>query len=288
MIDFEDIYQVWLAIYSISTARYLIAAGAVAWVLYRLARHWSAQRRIQARRASGRDVRREVLFSLQTTAIYAVVGVAVVAGERAGYLKIYSDFDLYGWVYGLASLPLLLILHDAYFYWVHRLMHHRRLFRHFHRVHHLSRTPTPWAAYAFGPGEALLMVLFVPLAAAFMPIHDLVLSAFLVIMIIRNAMGHSGIEFHPPWWVDTPLDRLTTVTHHDLHHQHFNCNFGLYFTWWDRWLGTEHRDYRARFKQAAQPSPRPVEPARTAKAPVTPPPISAPASAGMPATAIEP
>ena len=24
-------------------------------------------------------------------------------------------------------------------------------------------------------------------------------------------------------------------------------NFGLYFTWWDRWMGTENPNYHARF-----------------------------------------
>jgi sterol desaturase/sphingolipid hydroxylase (fatty acid hydroxylase superfamily) len=34
-------------------------------------------------------------------------------------------------------------------------MHDRRLFRLVHRVHHRSHDPSPWAAYAFGPIEAL-------------------------------------------------------------------------------------------------------------------------------------
>ena len=62
------------------------------------------------------------------------------------------------------------------------------------------------------------------------PIHELVLLLFLTLMIVRNAMGHSGIEFHPRWWVDSPLDFFTTVTHHDLHHQRGQSNSGLYFT----------------------------------------------------------
>lgn len=36
------------------------------------------------------------------------------------------------------------------------------------------------------------------------------------------------------------------VTHHDMHHANGNSNFGLYFTWWDRLMGTEHQDYVAR------------------------------------------
>ena len=35
----------------------------------------------------------------------------------------------------------------------------------------------------------------------------------------------------------------------DLHHSSGNTNFGLYFTWWDRWMGTEHPRYREEFRK---------------------------------------
>jgi sterol desaturase/sphingolipid hydroxylase (fatty acid hydroxylase superfamily) len=94
------------------------------------------------------------------------------------------------------------------------------------------------------------MALFMPAMLALIPLHGVVVFIFLTIMIIRNAMGHSGVEFHPRQWVDTPLDLMTTTTHHDMHHQKFNGNYGLYFTWWDRWMGTEFPGYKQAFQQA--------------------------------------
>ena len=96
------------------------------------------------------------------------------------------------------------------------------------------------------------MALFMPRIVVVLPLHVSVIFAFLAVMILRNAMGHSGVEFHPVWWVDTPLNTLTTPTHHDLHHQKFNGNYGLYFTWWDRWMGTEHADTNARFERITE------------------------------------
>ena len=49
------------------------------------------------------------------------------------------------------------------------------------------------------------------------------------------------------------FDWLTTVTHHDLHHSESRWNFGLYFTWWDRWMGTEHPRYKEEFRKNARP-----------------------------------
>ncbi|MEP6859607.1 MAG: sterol desaturase family protein [Deltaproteobacteria bacterium] len=51
-------------------------------------------------------------------------------------------------------------------YWTYRAMHHPWLFRRVHRIHHLPHNPSPWAAYAFAPGEALVHALFVPLVCS--------------------------------------------------------------------------------------------------------------------------
>jgi Delta7-sterol 5-desaturase len=43
--------------------------------------------------------------------------------------------------------------------------------------------------------------------------------------------------------------------HHDLHHNgSFNHNYGLYFTWWDKWMGTEHPKYYAKFAEVTNRS----------------------------------
>jgi ferredoxin len=34
-----------------------------------------------------------------------------------------------------------------------------------------------------------------------------------------------------------------------MHHQLFNGNYALYFTWWDKWMGTQFNDYEARHEQ---------------------------------------
>lgn len=247
----EKTIELWMNVYMVDTLRYLLGAGSVSFLLFVCFREFAERRRIQARRAAREDYLREVFYSLLTTAVYATVALVTISLKQAGILHVYTDWRDYPLWYALVSLPLLLVLHDAYFYWVHRLMHHPRLFRRFHLVHHRSRTPTPWAAYSFAPGEALLMTIFVPLVTTFLPVHVVVMFTFLAIMILRNAMGHSGVEFHPSWWVDSPLDCLTTVVHHDLHHQRAKGNYGLYFTWWDRWMGTEFADYKARFREIA-------------------------------------
>ena len=119
------------------------------------------------------------------------------------------------------TLVAMILAQDAYFYWTHRAMHHPRLFRTFHWTHHKSKTPTPWSAYAFDIPEAIVVVAFVPIWVALVPMHDLAIFSFVTWQIVRNVIGHAGVEMHPVsgrpsrlfgWW--------NTSTHHDLHHQH--------------------------------------------------------------------
>lgn len=239
----------WAEAYIIDLARYVVGAGSVALILFGLCRRYSESRRIQQRRAKPADVKRELRYSLQTIAVYATVALFTMEAIERGWTKLYLESEDHGAWYLVLSIPLLLILHDTYFYWIHRLLHLPSLFRRIHRIHHLSVTPTVWAAYSFSVGEAFLMTIFVPLVILVLPIHPIALFTFLAIMVLRNAMGHSGVEFHHRGWIDSKLDLFTTVTHHDLHHQKFNGNYGLYFTWWDRLMGTELPEYRKEFKR---------------------------------------
>ena len=156
----------------------------------------------------------------------------------------------------MLSLIGIIVAHDAYFYWTHRLMHHRRLYRYFHRTHHLSVTPTPFAAYAFDIPEALLMSAFTPLWLLFVPMHGLGLFLFMAFMLIRNVMGHAGVELMPRPLADSRwFGWINATTHHDLHHQTFRHNYGLYFTWWDRLMGTEHPAYRDQLRGVSEAAP---------------------------------
>ncbi|WP_081095169.1 sterol desaturase family protein [Blastomonas sp. CCH8-A3] len=207
-------------------------------------------RKIQKREATAADMRREVAQSAQSVFVYMIGACFLIWGREEGIF-----YDVFGVSFGigvdLLILAAIIIAHDAYFYWAHRLMHHPRLFRYFHRAHHRSITPTPWAAYSFAMPEAAAMFLFVPLWLFFVPTPGWVMVVWLNFQIIRNAMGHAGFEFFPRWWLDTPLTRwINTTVHHDLHHNGgFNSNFGLYFTWWDKWMGTEHPRYHEKFRE---------------------------------------
>jgi Delta7-sterol 5-desaturase len=238
-------WHIWSSNLLLDVGRYVVAAGGLALILKLF---WNAglrHRKIQARWASNADVRREILTSLRTGVIFSLNGAAIVYGAIHGIFTIYPDFEKAGVSYLAVSLVAIIVAHDAYFYWTHRLMHHPRLYPYFHRTHHRSVTPTPFAAYAFDIPEALVMAAFMPLWLAFVPMHLLGMFLFMAFMIVRNVMGHAGVELMPRALADSRwFGWINATTHHDLHHSSFRHNYGLYFTWWDRLMGTEHPAYR--------------------------------------------
>jgi sterol desaturase/sphingolipid hydroxylase (fatty acid hydroxylase superfamily) len=232
---------------------YALLAGAAwlaFWVLFRRA---LKHRRVSQREPSAGQIRWEVLRSLRSMAVFALVTAAVVFAALAGWTRLYARVDEYGWSWLVSSVGVMVVMHDAYFYWTHRLMHsHPRLFRLFHRTHHLSASPTPWAAYSFSVPEAFVQAGIGPLIVFTIPTHPLAFAAFMLWQVAFNVLGHCGHEIFPRWFTRTWAGKvLNSVTHHGLHHERFGANYGLYFNVWDRLMRTNHPDYEARFHLAA-------------------------------------
>lgn len=248
----------WANIFLFDFGRYLIAATLVVSAVWLLRRTPWASRKIQEREASWADFRREFGAAIRTVLVYVAVAVPMIWAMRNGWMPEYQGTAA-PWAIA-AYLAAIILAHDTYFYWTHRAMHSPLLFKRFHRFHHRTITPTAWAAYSFALPEAFLMALFMPLYLYVVPTPHFAVFLFLAIMILRNAMGHAGLELHPRGWASHPvLKWISTTTHHDLHHAgSFNHNFGFYFTWWDKLMGTEHPDYVATFDRVTAPGPRQV------------------------------
>lgn len=235
----------WPTILLSDLLRYLVVAGGFAAALAWAPAAWRSRRAVRIRTVARRQQLREFGHSMLTVLVFSLVGASVLLGYHAGLMQIYSEPEAYGWLWLVVSFFVMVVLHDAWFYWTHRLMHHRRVFAWTHRTHHQSLAPTPWAAYSFAPAEALVQALFLPLFLLTLPAHKAVLFLWMTHMIIRNVAGHTGVELVPRSWLGGWWGRwLTTTLHHEMHHAHGHANYGLYFVWWDRWCGTEHPDYR--------------------------------------------
>lgn len=229
---------------------YILLASAVWLFFYVVFRTALRPRRILRRDPTARQIYREVFHSVRSIAIFGLVTYFVVVIARAGGTRLYHRVADHGWSWFVLSIGVMIILHDTYFYWTHRLMHHRRLYRFFHHTHHLSTSPTPWAAYAFSPAEAFVQAGIGPLIVFTIPTHPLAFATFMVWQITFNVLGHCDYEIFPRCLLRSRARSvLNTVTHHTLHHEKFRANYSLYFNVWDRLMGTNHPEYERRLAQ---------------------------------------
>ena len=243
--------QHWLGNLSYDLSRYAVFAIGVWFVLWVVLRIPMAGRKLRPDTPEPRQLVTEFAVSLRTVAIFSTVGLLTFGLERAGWLPGPAIAARLGTGWAVASLVLMVVGHDAYFYWTHRAMHDRRLMRTFHRRHHRSHNPSPFSAYSFDLAEAAVQAAFVPIWMLLVPTPWPMVGLFMLHQIVRNTLGHSGYEVFPARADGRPLLAfMTTTTHHDLHHAQGRWNFGLYFIWWDRWMGTEHPEYLARFAAA--------------------------------------
>lgn len=229
--------------------RYLMFAGLFYCLFYIWQKKSWQNLKIQKRFPARRQLLTEIRFSFYTILIFTGIAVLIAEGRRLGWLHPWDAKP--GFLNGFYDFVILVLVHDTWFYWTHRLMHHRLVFRLVHAVHHRSGNPSPWAAFAFHPFEAVIEAAFLPLVFVVLQIHFFAFMAFMTWMILFNVLGHLGYEIFPTSWFFTRAGKWqNSGTHHNMHHQHSRYNYGLYFNFWDRIMGTNHPDYELRLKQS--------------------------------------
>lgn len=252
MPDLTTLLSIYSDVFGGDLMRYVLGAGGTYLLINILLAKRLSTQKIRPSDPPKGQIMREILASLRTVLIFAAAGTSIALGAKAGLITIYHKVDTLGWIYFAFSVAALIVLHDAWFYWTHRALHYPPLFRQFHRLHHKSHQPTPFTSYSFDMGEAVVNAVYLPLVLLLLPAHPVALFIFVTHMMLRNAVGHCGIEVFPANRKGHPVfGWLTSVTHHDLHHAHAGYNLGLYFSWWDRAMKTEHPEYLAEFARVA-------------------------------------
>lgn len=240
-----------LEILRIVGSRYFILASIAFFICYVILRNRIANKKIQLHFPESKDYLREMAYSFSSMVIFAAIVTGVVFNPAVRpFTSIYSDISIYGLTYYVLAFPIMFVIHDTYFYWIHRLMHHPVLFKWFHLVHHKSTNPSPWAAYAFHPMEAILENGIIILFYFTLPMHVTHVPIFFLFSIVYNIYGHMGWELYPKGFNTTTVGRwVNTAVAHNQHHKYFKGNYGLYLLFWDRMMGTLRSDYDEAFDQ---------------------------------------
>ncbi len=238
---FREVMLTTAALTAIIAFRYLLISWLFFWLLWQRGGEKIGARRLNRDRPSRGAVLQEIRLSLLSSVLYAAPAAFALVSFVHGGTMMYTDWTAYGGLpYLFASAFVYLAVQDSYYYWGHRLMHHPRLFSWMHAGHHRSRQPTPFASFAFDPAEAALTGWVLPAMVFIVPIHVAVALGLLMLMTFLAVLNHSGWEMLPRWIVSGPAgSQLISATHHGYHHIRFDRNYGLYFRFWDRIMGTD-------------------------------------------------
>ena len=246
----------WVVFSGLILVRYFLIAGSTHWFFYTLRSRFSKQS-LHPKLPSWRSMRRDIHLSVLSGVIFALCAAAVMTGYDWGATRMYTDIHAYGLWYLGSSYVGVLLLQDTYFYFMHRLLHRPSLFKWLHQGHHRSGHPTPWTSFAFDPPEALLQGIFLVGIVFVLPLHFSALIAVLMTMTVWAVVNHLGLELLPVSFPHHWLGRWCIgPAHHSIHHRKYTLHYGLYFTFWDKLLGTHDPSYEHTFDASLRRSLR--------------------------------
>ena len=240
-------------VFAVVIGRYFLIAGLFYLIFYKWFPSRWQKRKINERAYKTGQFKKEVTWSIITASIFAIAGASMGLLWQKGFTKIYMEIDEYSLWWLPGSLITALLLHETYYYWLHRWMHHPKFFSVIHKVHHDSNITSPWTAFSFHPLEGVLQAIFLPVLLLVIPMHLYLLIIYLTIMTFSSVVNHLDIEVYPRGFHKNFLGRwMIGATHHSLHHKQFKYNYCLYFTFWDKWKKTESPAFEKLFEEKTE------------------------------------
>ena len=130
------------------------------------------------------------------------------------------------------------IIQHVHFYFIHRLIHWKPLYKHIHSFHHKNVNVGPWSGLSMHPVEHLLYISTI-LVHFFIPSTPLHFVYQGLHTCLGAQKGHSGYErlvVDPKSGKSIP----SAGYFHYLHHKYFECNYGELTSPLDKWFGSFH------------------------------------------------
>jgi len=240
----SEIGKATLLLGSMNSLRYFFLAGIAFIFFYKLFTKRYNKAKIQVNHATKIDFLREIKYSVLSGFITAFIIASILKSDIKNSSLIYDQINQYPIYWIFISFVLAIFFHDTWFYWLHRFFHLPNVYSKVHRIHHLSVNPSPWTSFSFHVLEAIGEGLVILPLVYLIPMHKFTLLFFGFSIFAINVYGHLGYEIAPKWFRNSIFfEFINSSVYHNLHHSKFKGNYGLYFRFWDKIMGTEHEDY---------------------------------------------
>lgn len=214
------------------------------------------------------QIRQEIRQTMISLPCMAIFTTPIFFAEVRGYANLYDDpseapFRLYNFL----QFPFFIAFTDFLVYWIHRGLHHPRIYKTIHKAHHKWIMPTPYASHAFHPVDGFSQGIPYHAFPFIFPLQKfayIVLFVFVNVWTIMIRKHHSSSNFvdcfevlisgtdDGEYMTNSPV--INGAACHTMHHLYFNYNYGQFTTLWDR-LGGSYRQPNAElFKKESKMS----------------------------------
>lgn len=174
----------------------------------------------------------EIKQANKSMPIMSILYAPIFLAEVRGYSKLYDTTEEGpGFWWDILQFPTFIVFSDFCIYWIHRYLHHPRIYKHLHKAHHKWIMPTPFASYAFHPIDGAFQGLPYHIFPFLFPMKKWVSVLFFVFVNFWTILIHDG-----EYLSNNPV--VNGAACHSLHHSRFEVNYGQFFTAFDRMGGT--------------------------------------------------
>ncbi|CAD5319842.1 unnamed protein product [Arabidopsis thaliana] len=190
--------------------------------------------------------------------VFFLSGLPYIFLERTGFLSNYKIQTKNSWAWkavflcrpGIirkvvsAQILFYFIIEDFVFYWGHRILHTKWLYKNVHSVHHEYATPFGLTSEYAHPAEILFLGFATIVGPALTGPHLITLWLWMMLRVIETVEAHCG--YHFPWSPSNFLPLYGGADFHDYHHRLLYTKSGNYsstFVYMDWIFGTD-KGYR--------------------------------------------
>lgn len=180
------------------------------------------------------QIRMEIAQAASALPVMAALTAPFFTAEVRGYANLYdhvsdAPFPLYNYL----QFPFFILFTDFFIYWIHRGLHHPRVYKTLHKPHHKWIMPSPYASHAFHPLDGFAQSIPYHVFPFIFPLQKFAYVALFGFINIWTIFIHDG-----EYVANSPI--INGAACHTMHHLYFNYNYGQFTTLWDR-LGGSYR-----------------------------------------------